>query len=106
MTKSISVSYNRLLVGFIIISIIGSIITSIVVETRLSIKMNNNNIVSIGHTKFRNLFNYTDKTEPQWFKVLYNSILSIFITLFIYNIFLIILGKDLIYRYFFGNILY
>ena len=99
-----NIIYNKILWTFIVMSIIGSILTSIIVEMRLAIRRRDNNLLARIHRKIGRLFNYTPESEPEWFKVVNNSILSIFISLMVYHLFLFILGKNIIYKYYFGNI--
>ena len=99
-----NIRYKKILLTFMIISIIGSIITSIIVEMQFAIRRQNDNLLARTHRKISRLFNYTPESEPEWFKVVNNAILSIFISLIVYHLFLFILGKNIIYKYYFGNI--
>jgi hypothetical protein len=115
--------YSSFALAFIINALIVSSIGTISVETRLAIeqspavpKMESNSIQQIGERiiymlrvlpyKFSKTFGLLGHKGdiPEWVKAFYTFIITFFIALLVYHIFLLILGYKKLYKYFFGNL--
>jgi hypothetical protein len=115
--------YGSFALAFIINALIVSSIGTISVETRLAIeqspavpKTESNGIQQIGQKmfymlrlmpyKFSKTFGLLSKKGdiPEWVKATYTFMITFFIALIVYHIFLFLLGYKKLYKYFFGNL--
>jgi hypothetical protein len=113
--------YYAYALTFIINAAILATISSISIETRLAIdKAPNTHISSVSTLfdkfffnlrmmpyKFANIFGFSkNNIIPEWIKFLFTFLITFFIAILVYHIFLLILGYKKMYKYFFGNIDY
>jgi hypothetical protein len=115
--------YSSFALAFIINALVVSSIGTISVETRLAIeespiapKTESSSFHQIGQEifyrlrlapyKFAHALNLLSKKGeiPEWIKAIYTFIITFFIALLVYHIFLFILGYKKLYKYFFGNL--
>jgi len=114
--------YSTFVLALILNALIVSSIGTISVETRLAIeqspdapKTKSNSLHQIGREifyilrllpyKFAHALDLLSKKGeiPEWIKAAYTFLITFFIALLVYHIFLFMLGYKKFYKYFFGN---
>ncbi len=115
--------YKLFILGFVIQALVFASISALSIETRLNIFSTKQKIPVYKEKNLINLFNkfvfylktlpyeiserlnlLIDGKVPEYIKLIYTFLISFTISLIVYNLFLLILGKKFIYKFFFGNL--
>jgi hypothetical protein len=111
--------YSAYALTFLINAAILATISSISIETRFAVDHTPNSKISSLKTfmdkifyylkifpyKFAHKFGLLEKGQvPEWVKFMFTFFITFLIALFVYHLFLLLLGYNTVYKYFLGNI--